>query len=94
MWPFDKTENTAAITTRHVIERTRPVRTAVHYSDDHSWAFLCGTTDETEDGRVISMREAVNMDETLLEIADLPPGWIAWRSNPGAAWSRKENRYE
>jgi hypothetical protein len=56
----------------------------VHYSDDHDWAFVCGTTDATEDGRVIAMEEALALDPTLREIANLPPGWTAWRDHSAA----------
>jgi hypothetical protein len=45
-----------------------------HYEDDHSWAFTCDTTDESPDIRLISMLEALSIDPTLHEIADLPRG--------------------
>ncbi|HEX5344721.1 MAG TPA: hypothetical protein VFX55_19670, partial [Duganella sp.] len=72
-WPFDQAPNVAAITTRQVIEDHLPVLSVVHYSDDHSWAFTCGTTSETEDARIIGMGEAVEMDQTLKSIASLRP---------------------
>jgi hypothetical protein len=93
-WPFDQAENVAAITTRGVLNHNLPILTVIHYSDDHSWAFLCGTMNEDSDGRVISMREALDSDSTLAEIADLKPGWIAWRSKVGSLWNRKENTNE
>ncbi|MGH9968902.1 MAG: hypothetical protein ACREBG_14035 [Pyrinomonadaceae bacterium] len=50
-WPFDQAPNVAAITTRQVIESGSPILLVTHYEDDHSWAFLCGTTDRfPEDG--------------------------------------------
>ena len=93
-WPFDQDRNVAAITTKHVLERRLPILTVIHYTDDHSWAFLCGTTEMEEDGRVIRMDEALNMDPTLTEIADLPPGWIGWRQAVGSPWYRKVNDHE
>ena len=91
-WPFDQAPNVAAITTRQVLDEGLPILRVTHYSDDHSWAFLCGTTDSTDDGRVIGMAEAVRLDRSLLEIADLPPGWSAWREQTGGDWHRqKEN---
>lgn len=89
IWPFDQGPNVAAITTVNVLERTAPILTVVHYSDDHSWAFLCGTTDEEADGRVIGMATALEIDPTLVEIADLEPGCIAWRAAVGAPWQRR-----
>jgi hypothetical protein len=90
-WPFDQSPETAAITTRQVIEEIEEIHVVVHYSDDHSWAFLCGTTDEKGDGRVTTMGEALAFDETLATIADLPPGWKAWRERVGSPWQRAEN---
>jgi hypothetical protein len=87
-WPFDQAPNVAAITTRQVIEQKLPILSVTHYSDDGSWGFVCGTTDATEDGRVIAMSEALEIDPTLREIADLPPGWTARRERVGSMWQR------
>jgi len=87
-WPFDQAPHVAAVTTRQVIEQRLPILRVTHYSDDDSWGFVCGTTDATEDGRVIAMREALEFDPTLREIADLPPGWTARRERVGGIWLR------
>ena len=87
-WPFDQAPNVAAVTTRQVIEQNLPILCVTHYSDDHSWGFVCGTTDARDDGRVIAMNEALEIDPTLREIADLPPGWTAQREKVGAEWRR------
>lgn len=87
-WPFDQAPNVAAITTRQVIDMNCPIRQVAHYADDHSWAFLCGTTEETDDYRAIHMEDALKLDETLRSIADLPPGWSAWRDSNDAPWQR------
>jgi hypothetical protein len=90
-WPFDQAENVAAITTRQVIEDHLPILMVIHYSDDHSWAFLCNTTGDKADGRVIGMGEALKLDPTLRTIADLPPGWIAVRSAVGRSWTKERS---
>jgi hypothetical protein len=87
-WPFDQGANVAALTTRQVIDENCPIRQVVHYSDDDSWAFLCGTTNDTDDYRLIHMEEALRLDETLRSIADLPPGWSAWRNAKDSPWER------
>jgi hypothetical protein len=93
-WPFDQAPNVAAITTRQVIEDGLPILTVVHYAEDDSWAFVCGTSNATEDGRVIGMGEALEMDPTLITIADLPPGWCAYRRAVGEAWTKELNSDE
>ncbi|MEM9266514.1 MAG: hypothetical protein AAGA46_13415 [Cyanobacteria bacterium P01_F01_bin.13] len=87
-WPFDQAKNVAAITTRQVLDEQHPILQVVHYSDDHSWAFTCGTTDHPKDGKVVGMGCIVGIDPTLKEIADLPPGWGAWRETAGGSWTR------
>ena len=88
-WPFDQAPNVAAITTRQVLEG-KPILRVVHYGDDHSWAFTCGTTNDEADGRVISMEQVVHLDSTINEIADLLPGWRAWRMNASEKWQREQ----
>lgn len=69
-WPFDQAPNVAAITTVNVLERGAAILVVLHYDDDDSWAFVCGTTNDEGDGRVIGMRTALHLDPTLREIAD------------------------
>jgi len=90
-WPFDQAPNVAAITTRQVLDDGLPILVVTH-SDDHDWAFVCGTTNKVEDGRVIGMGEALEIDPTLRSIADLPPGWTARRDRVGAPWHRRLDR--
>ena len=89
-WPFDQAENVAAVTTRQVLREGFPILKVVHYSDDHSWAFTCGTTNDTKDGQVVAMASILDLDGTLREIADLSTGWVATRENSGAPWRRYE----
>ena len=88
-WSFDQAPNVAAISTRQVMELDYPILLVTHYEDDDSWAFLCGTTEDyAKDGRVIGMAEALSRDQTLRSLADLPPGWSAWRDDKDSEWIR------
>ena len=89
-WPFDQSPNVAAITTVGVLENKLPILVVQHYADDHSWSFLCGTTDNPDDGRVVGMRTALELDPTLASIADLPVGWIARRDAVGSDWVKEQ----
>lgn len=62
----------------------------VHYVDDHSWAFTCGTTNKSEDLMLMSMRNIVDLDPSLKTISDLPPGWNASRKSIGDKWVREK----
>src|SRR5256885_15167117 len=61
-WPFDQARNVAAISSRKVVFDGAPILLVVHYSDDHSWAFLEGKPFRASDGAVVSMAEAVGHD--------------------------------
>lgn len=72
---------------RQVLDGAEPILLAVH-DDDHEWQFI-GTTDASVgDGRVVCLREIVNLDPTVLEVANLPPGWRAEREAVGEPWRR------
>jgi hypothetical protein len=87
-WPFDQAENVAAITNAPVLSGA-PILLVVHYSEDHSWAFLDGGAFEVSDGRVIGMGTAMREDPTIAEVADLAPGWVARRTAVGQPWVRE-----
>jgi len=90
-WPFDQERNVATLTTKQVMQENYPILSVVHYADDHSWAFLCGTTGESEDLLLVGMGEVVDLDESLFEVADLPPGWCADRKSVGGEWHRYQD---
>lgn len=87
-WPFDQAKRTATLTTRQVMEQGLPVLRVVHYADDHSWAFTCGTSNNTEDAMTVSMDKVIQRDASLKSIADLPPGWTAYRHAVDGEWVR------
>ena len=70
-WNFDQDKNVAALITKQVVEQGLPILQVIHYSDDHSWAFMCGTTSNPSDTLVVSMEQAVSFDVSLYEIACL-----------------------
>ncbi|MEH6446922.1 MAG: hypothetical protein V7784_23770 [Oceanospirillaceae bacterium] len=87
-WPFDQAQNVAAITTKQVVENSFSILMVVHYKDDDSWAFTCGTTNRSEDLMLVAMGEVINLDPTLYSIADLPSGWSATRESINSEWVR------
>jgi len=74
---------------RQVLEGSEPILLVSHDEDDHEWQFI-GTSDAcVEDGRLVCLEEMVKLDPTILELADLPPGWQAIRAGVGALWRRQ-----
>ena len=90
-WPFDQGPRVAAITVRSVLEGA-PILRVSHDEDDHGWQFLDGRTPMEEDARLIGMGTALAHDPSLREVADLPPGWVAWRESPSEPWRRRPSR--
>jgi hypothetical protein len=87
-WPFSDTPNTASITTRQVLEGA-PILLVTHDAEDGGWQFLCGTTNDPANARVVGLGRMFERDPTLGELADLPEGWRARRTSPGRAWQRE-----
>ena len=75
-------------TTRQVLEREEPILHVTHNIDDHGWQFL-GSDARAEDAKIISLEEAVELDPSVLQVADLPLGWHAWRASVEEAWIRE-----
>ena len=85
-WPFDQGRDVATITTRQVLQEGAPVLIVIHYSDDHSWAFLGSDSPSNNDVRVVGMGEIIDMDSSLRTIAALRPGWVAERNSVHGSW--------
>jgi hypothetical protein len=87
-WPFAATPKSVAFITTQVLERAEPILHAIH--DQHGeWQFLGVTKAAVENARIIALREVVELDPSVLVLADLPSGWHAARRSPGGPW-RKE----
>jgi hypothetical protein len=87
-WPFADLDNLAVITLKRVIQGNSPVLLVTHDADDGGWQFLDGAEAAVEDAALVSLREMVQLDPSLFELADLPVGWSARRSSPGDPWER------
>jgi hypothetical protein len=85
---FHEDRRLGVITTAAVLEGA-PILLVSHDEDDGGWQFLCDTTNDPADGRIVHLTHLVRMDGTINEVADLPLGWLAYRTAIGAEWKRK-----
>ena len=90
-WPFDQPGNCAVITLRHILDGLQPILHVTHDSEDHGWQFLGSCDAREEDASVVTLSHIVALDPSVLQLADLPPGWHAWRRAPEDEWSREPN---
>jgi hypothetical protein len=89
IWPFDQPQNCAAITMRQVIDREEPILLISHDADDHGWQFIGSSDACAADGKIVCLKHIVDLDPTVLEVADLPPGWQALRDDISSPWIRR-----
>jgi hypothetical protein len=87
-WPFDQPRNCAVFTTRQVMEREEPILHVTHDPDDHGWQFHSSNA-RLEEAKIITLEEAVALDPSVLQLADLPVGWHAWRQSAEDPWIRE-----
>lgn len=85
---FHEDPGIGVITTAQVLAGA-PILVVAHDADDGGWQFLCGTTGDPSDGRIVHLHEIERMDPTVGELADLPLGWMAFRTTVGGAWKRE-----
>lgn len=85
---FEEDPRLGVITTAPVLAGA-PILMVSHDADDGGWQFLCGTTNDPADGRIVHLAEMVAMDPTVTEVADLPLGWVAFRAKVGGDWTRE-----
>lgn len=94
-WPFDQPRNCGVLTLRQIMESGSPVLLVTHDEEDHGWQFLDGSVNlDVADARHVSLGYVVDTDPRLYEIADLPPGWIAWRESRDGVWVREPRPIE
>ena len=87
-WPFDQPPDCAVITLRSIVFGGKPILHITHDEDDHGWQFL-GSEDAHEgDPAVVGLGEIAKLDPSVLEVADIPPGWHAWRRSKSSTWQR------
>jgi hypothetical protein len=90
-WPFDQPPNCAAFSLRKIVFGGAPILYVSHDEEDDGWQFLDGGPVEMSDAAVVTMAEVVELDPTVLDVADLPPGWRAMRGAVGTPWQREPN---
>lgn len=89
---FREKRNVAVFTTRQVLEGL-PILRVVHDADG-SWQFLCDTTYDVADLKVVLLEEIVKRDPTVNKLFQLNYGWHAFREAVGAKWQTEEDETE
>ena len=85
---FSEPLNTAVFTTKFIINENKVVTYVSHDEEDGAWQFF--SDDEFESfgavALIVTLKQIINRDETILELVDLPLGYIATRKNITDKW--------
>ena len=88
-WPFpDDPPNVAVITTRGILDGTDWIARASLDADEGDWQFHAAAAPREEDAKIVALRRIYELDPSIAELADLPLGWQAWRTDRHSPWQR------
>jgi hypothetical protein len=83
--PF-KNYHSKAYVCIHVALRQRPILLVDHTNG--VWQFLCGSSHEPSECRVVGVGHLFDFDSSLIELLDLPDGTEANRVDANSPWIR------
>lgn len=89
-WPFADPRNVAVFTSKKILNGELWVYYVSHDVEDGAWQFHPYGFTEEKDAAVIGLESMCRLEPAVIELADLPVGWYAWRPNKGGAWIRME----
>jgi hypothetical protein len=94
-WPFNDPPNVAVFTSARILNGDEWVYYVSHDADDGAWQLhpYSGRT-PLEEVKVVSLRSMIDLEPRLVELANLPLGWCAWREERGGEWERAEKSVE
>ena len=87
-WPFAEPASTEVITLGRILRGESPLLLVTHDEEDGEWQFLDGEHVFEDDAVVACLGEMVQFDPSISEVADLPTGSYAWRSNLTEPWKQ------
>ncbi len=85
-WVFADEPSLGVLSLRRIVIDKSSSVLAVFRGPDGSWQFLDGGELSEDDAAVVGLKEMVDFDPTLVQLAALPPGWSAFREEVGGAW--------
>jgi hypothetical protein len=90
-WRFADSPNVMVITTKNIMYNKNQILSVYHDFDDGMWQFLDGTDVTEEEAAIISLEEIIEIDDSIIELSNLPLGWSAWRISKDSEWNRQRN---
>src|SRR5688572_28215953 len=82
---FTDAQDTACFSCAHVLTEREPILTVTH-DHDGSWQFLCGQEHSEADAKIISLKQATDIDPSVNGLYAMPTGVGADRASKDAEW--------
>jgi hypothetical protein len=91
---FSEPLNTAVLTTIHVMKEGSPIVWVSHELDG-DWQFMGNETieDYRKVAMVVSLESIIQLDKSVIKVADLPMGYCATRNSKSDKWSIAKIEY-
>ena len=87
-WPYKVSRTLPVVTTKNVLNSGKPVLFVFHDAKDDSWQFLDAQVPGVADLTTATLEEVVKRDDSVHSVlADLKPGWAAFRKDKTEAWT-------
>jgi hypothetical protein len=86
MEKFQDKPDMAVFTTKSVYNKEEDISYVFHHEEDGAWEFIGNSIYTEMDYIILSLREIIELDITILEIADLPLGYEAYREKKNLPW--------
>jgi hypothetical protein len=85
---FKESEKTVVFTTKFVVLENKEITCVYHYAEDNTWQFCSNEKVENymNVAMLVGLAQIIKIDNTILEIADLPEGYFAFRKAKGEKW--------
>lgn len=84
-FPFDEPLNTMVFSCCHIIDKGFPILYVSH-DEDGMWQFLCGSSHDISEARLVSLYSIFTLDHSLAQLATMPIGSIAQRESKETVW--------
>lgn len=82
---IDETPNKPVITTHYVMSTGSEI-TYIVYDEDGDWQFFGNEDVDENDARVMSVKQILELDESLKDLPDMEKGQTASRMTADAKW--------
>lgn len=90
-WPFAAGPDTLASTTVAILDRKRPVLFVEHDAKGYWHVYDGSTLFNLSDVALAPLRELLDQEPALAELADLPKAWRAMRTDKDSPWERESS---